>query len=324
MKLEMLGPRLRRLRSNAGIRRLFQECTLESRHLVQPYFVVEGEGVRREVKEGYGLWQLSADKLLEELRLLEERGAGGVMLFAVPSFKCEDGARLLEQMAPTQRAIELCKKHAPALPLFVDTCLCSFLSHGHCGLVVDGRIDNDSSVECLANMAVGWGKAGADFVSPSDMMDGRVLALREALDEADLDEVSILSYAVKMQSVFYAPFRDAADSAPGFGDRSSYQQPVANRREALREVELDVLEGADALLIKPALSNLDLIRDTREACHLPLVAYQVSGELAMLRAAADAGMLDFEAACKETLLSMRRAGADFIVSYVARSFGGRA
>jgi porphobilinogen synthase len=319
MKPEMLGPRLRRLRSHAGIRRLFQECSLESRHLVQPYFVVEGEGVRREVRPGYGLWQLSADKLPEELRLLEDRGVGGVMLFAVPSFKCADGSRLLEQMAPAQRAIELCKQHAPHLPLFVDTCLCSFLSHGHCGLAKDGKIDNDSSLVCLAKMAVGWGKAGADFVSPSDMMDGRVLALREALDEANLDEVAILSYAVKMQSVFYSPFRDAADSAPGFGDRSSYQEPVANRREALREIESDVLEGADALLIKPALSNLDLIRDAREACHLPLVAYQVSGELAMLRAAADAGMLDFEAACRETLLSMRRAGADFIISYVARS-----
>jgi len=302
------------------MRRLFQECSLESRHLVQPYFVVEGQGIRREVREGYGLWQLSADMLPEEIRLLEDKGAGGLMLFAVPSFKCEDGAALQKQMAPTQRAIALCKKQAPHLPVFVDTCLCSFLSHGHCGLVKDGKIDNDSSVACLAEMAVGWGKAGADFVSPSDMMDGRVLALREALDAADLDAVAILSYAVKMQSVFYSPFRDAANSAPEFGDRSSYQEPVANRREALREIELDVLEGADALLIKPALSNLDLIRDAREACELPLVAYQVSGELAMLRAAADAGMLDFEAACKEALLSMRRAGADFIVSYVARSF----
>ncbi|MCL2314049.1 MAG: porphobilinogen synthase [Proteobacteria bacterium] len=301
------------------MRRLFRECSLESRHLIQPYFVVEGKGTRREVRPGYGLWQLSADMLQEEIQLLEDKGVGGLMLFAVPSFKCEDGSALAKQMAPTQKAIELCKKWAPHLPVFVDTCLCSFLSHGHCGLVRDGKIDNDSSVACLADMAVGWGKAGADFVSPSDMMDGRVLALREALDEADLEAVAILSYAVKMQSAFYGPFRDAANSAPEFGDRSSYQEPVANRREALREIELDVLEGADALLIKPALSNLDLIRDARETCELPLVAYQVSGEFAMLRAAADAGLLEFEAACKEALLSMRRAGADFMVSYAART-----
>jgi porphobilinogen synthase len=321
MTKTMTGPpvRLRRLRRNDGVRRLFQETTVELRHLVQPYFVVPGHGHLKESAPGSGLWQVSAERIVEDVAALVDADVGGVMLFGVPATKCDDGSALPEQLAPLRAATEALRRRFPALPLFADVCLCSFTSHGHCGLVRDGVIDNDSSLGVLARMAVLLGSWGIDFVSPSDMMDGRVAALRHALDEAGLTDTGILSYAVKMASAFYGPFRDAAHSAPQFGDRRSYQMAAGNRREARREWQLDVDEGADALLVKPALTNLDLLRDAREATDLPLFAYQVSGERAMLVAAAERGMLDFRRAMDECLLSIRRAGADVIVSYEARA-----
>jgi porphobilinogen synthase len=314
--------RMRRLRENPAVRRLFTETKVTLADLVQPYFVVPELSTRREAKAGSALWQVSVDMLLEEAQALSRAGAGGLMLFGVPPFKHDGPEKLVEQLAPLAVAIRQLQKNVPSLPVFADVCLCSYTTHGHCGLVHDGRILNDESVEALCHMAVELARAGVDFVCPSDMMDGRVKAIRAALDAAGHTRVGIVSYAVKMASAFYGPFRAAADSAPQFGDRTSYQMAAANRREARREWRLDADEGADVLLFKPALTNLDLIRDAREASDLPLFAYQVSGEYAMTRAAADAGLLDFERAITEQLVSIKRAGADVIVSYHARAMAG--
>ena len=313
-----MNVRLRRLRQSASIRSLFAETEVTPRQLVQPYFIVPGKGLKRETRPGGGLWQLSPDMLGEEVRLLARAGVGGVMLFGVTEDKNDDGTRLPEQLEPRRQAITEAKSAAPTLPLFADVCLCAYTSHGHCGLVRGETVLNDESVKVLAEMSVHFARWGVDFVCPSDMMDGRVAAIRSALDAQGFEQTSILSYAIKMASAFYGPFREAAHSAPSFGDRKSYQMPAANRREARRELLLDVEEGADAVLVKPAMTNLDLIRDAREACDLPLFAYQVSGEYAMLRAAADAGLMDFQRAIDESLLSIRRAGADVIVTYAAR------
>jgi porphobilinogen synthase len=317
-----LPVRLRRLRKNAQTRRLFAENTVDARQLVQPYFIVPGTNVNREVKPRLGLWQMSWDKLEPEVEALQKAGIGGVMLFGVPTLKSDDGSKLEEQLEPLTRAAQHLRQQFPDLVLFADVCLCSYTTHGHCGLVKGHQILNDETLPVLSQMAVLLAQAGVDWVSPSDMMDGRVRAIRSALDHAKLTQTAILAYAVKMASALYGPFRSAADSAPGFGDRTSYQMPAGNRREARREWQLDVEEGADALLFKPALTNLDLIRDAREGCDLPLVAYQVSGEYAMLRATADAGLLDFDRAINETLLSLKRAGADVLISYHARTVAG--
>jgi porphobilinogen synthase len=310
--------RLRRLRQTPAIRSLFAETEVTLRQLVQPYFVVPGKGIKRETRPGSGLWQLSPDLLREEVGLLTRAGVGGVMLFGVPEHKRDDGLGLAAQLEPLRQAITESKSAAPTLPLFADVCLCAYTTHGHCGLVKGEKILNDESVKVLSDMSVLLAKWGCDFVCPSDMMDGRVAAIRAALDEQGLQDTSILSYAIKMASAFYGPFREAAHSAPGFGDRKSYQMPASNRREARRELMFDLEEGADALLVKPAMSNLDLIRDAREACDAPLFAYQVSGEYAMMRAAADAGLIDFQRAVDESLTSIKRAGADVIISYAAR------
>lgn len=318
-----LPVRLRRLRSTPSIRAMFSETQVSLRQLVQPYFVVPGKGVKQETRPGYGLWQVSPDVLREEIGLLSKAGVGGVMLFGVPEQKRDDGKGLDVQLEPLRQAITEAKSAAPELPLFADVCLCAYTTHGHCGLVKGNRILNDESVVVLTQMAVLLAKWGVDFVCPSDMMDGRIKAMRRGLDEAGLSETSILSYAIKMASAFYGPFREAAHSAPGFGDRKSYQMPAGNRREARRELLLDVAEGADAVMVKPAMTNLDLIRDAREATDLPLFAYQVSGEYAMLRASGDAGLMDFDRALEESLIAIRRAGADVIVSYAARPWALR-
>lgn len=310
--------RLRRLRQSPSIRALFSETEVTPRNLVQPYFIVPGKGLKNETRPGSGLWQMSPDVLREEVSMLNRAGVGGVMLFGVPDHKRDDGQGLPAQLEPLRQAIVEAKSAAPALPLFADVCLCAYTTHGHCGLTKGEKILIDESVKVLADMAVLLAKWGVDFVCPSDMMDGRIAAIRSALDEQGLVDTSILSYAIKMASAFYGPFREAAHSAPGFGDRKSYQMAANNRREARRELLLDVAEGADALMVKPAMSNLDLIRDAREACDAPLFAYQVSGEYAMLRAAGDAGLIDFQRALDESLVSIRRAGADVIVSYAAR------
>ena len=315
--------RLRRLRSTPSVRAMFSETQVSLRQLVQPYFVVPGKGIKQETRPGYGLWQVSPDVLREEIGLLSRAGVGGVMLFGVPEHKRDDGKGLDVQMEPLRQAIVECKSAAPELPLFADVCLCAYTTHGHCGLVKGNTILNDESVVALTDMAIMLAKWGVDFVSPSDMMDGRIGAMRTGLDEAGLQHTSILSYAIKMASAFYGPFREAAHSAPGFGDRKSYQMPAGNRREARRELLLDVAEGADAVMVKPAMTNLDLIRDAREATDLPLFAYQVSGEYAMLRASGDAGLMDFDRALEESLIAIKRAGADVIVSYAARPWAMR-
>jgi len=315
-----MNTRLRRLRQNPEVRRLFQESDLQPRHLVQPYFVVSGCGVQKETRPGIGLWQMSADVCAKDALALLERGVGGIMLFGVPDIKDDTGAKLSEQLSTLQRTVDTIKKARPTAVVFADVCLCSFTTHGHCGIVHEGTIDNDRTLPVLADMSVLLARSGVDFVSPSDMMDGRVAAIREALDAASFSQTGILSYAVKIASAFYGPFRDAAHSAPQLGDRSSYQMPANNRREALRELALDEAEGADALLIKPAMTNLDLLRDARERTELPLFAYQVSGEIGMIRAAADAKMFDYDRAMLETLVSMRRAGADTVISYYARQW----
>ena len=319
MTLPVPTVRLRRLRKNASTRALFQETRVDLANLVMPYFIVPGSGHHKETSSGSALWQVSVDKIVDEVAPLADAGVGGVMLFGVPDSKCDDGSELPKQLGPTLEATRRIKQRWPELVMFADVCLCSFTSHGHCGLVHDHVIDNDRTLPVLAKMAVLLAEAGIDFVSPSDMMDGRVAAIRHALDENRLHDTGILSYAVKIASAFYGPFRDAAHSAPQFGDRKTYQMPPSNRREARREALLDVEEGADALLVKPALTNLDIIRDVREASDLPIFAYQVSGERATLAAAADKGLIDFTRAMEETLLSIRRAGADVIVTYEARA-----
>lgn len=314
--------RMRRLRKNAETRRLFAELTVDMRNLVMPYFVASGRGIKKETSPRSGLWTLSPDQVVAECAPLVDAGVGGIMLFGVPDTKHDHGhdehADLTAQLRPLLEATAALKKQWPNLVLFSDVCLCSYTTHGHCGVVTNERIDNDATLPILADMSVQLGRAGVDFVSPSDMMDGRVGAIRRALDEARLTDTGILAYAVKMASAFYGPFRDAAHSAPQFGDRKTYQMPAGNRREARREWQLDVAEGADALLVKPALTNLDIIRDCREESDLPIFAYQVSGERAVLLAAAEKGLIDYERAVEETLLSMRRAGADVIVTYEAR------
>lgn len=318
-----LPVRLRRLRQTPSIRAMFSETQVSLRQLVQPYFVVPGKGIKQETRPGYGLWQVSPDVLREEVGLLSRAGVGGVMLFGVPEQKRDDGQGLEVQLEPLRQAVLESKSAAPELPLFVDVCLCAYTTHGHCGLVKGNTILNDESVVVLTQMAVLLAKWGVDFVCPSDMMDGRIAAMRRGLDEAGHTQTSLLSYAIKMASAFYGPFREAAHSTPGFGDRKSYQMPAGNRREARRELLFDVAEGADAVMVKPAMTNLDLLRDAREAMDLPLFAYQVSGEYAMLRAAGDAGLMDFDRALEESLVAIRRAGADVIVSYAARPWALR-
>ena len=296
--------RLRRLRRRPTTRKLFAETELSLKNLVQPYFIVDGTGIKREVRAGGGLWQMSADMVAEEARHLVRAGVGGIMLFGVPDTKMKDSGPLRPHLESVVQATKRIRDAAPDAVLMADVCLCSYTEHGHCGVLGQGRgaqaIDNDATLPLLSEMAVTLAEAGIDFACPSDMMDGRV------------------GYAIKMSSALYGPFRDAAHSAPAFGDRTSYQMPAANRREALREAEQDVAEGADVLLVKPAMSNLDLIRDVRERFDHPICAYQVSGEYAMVRAAADAKLIDFERTIEELLLSLRRAGADFIISYDAR------
>ncbi len=316
-----MNMRLRRLRKTAAIRTLMRETDVLPRHLVQPFFVVPERGVRREVNQGLGMLQVGPDVLVEEVKAATAAGVGAVMLFGVPSVKSTDEAKQLDA-APQflSQAIDGVKQAVPHAVLMADVCLCAYTQHGHCGIVEGEHILNDESLPRLAAMAVTLSKSGADFVCPSDMMDGRVAAIRTALDNAKCSQTSIVSYAVKMASPLYGPFRHAAESAPKFGDRKTYQMPAANRREALRELTLDEAEGADVLLVKPAITNLDLIRDAREQSNLPVMAYQVSGEIASLRAAADAKFLNYQEAVIEQLTSIRRAGADLVVTYFAQAY----
>ncbi len=316
---------MRRLRRTPALRSLVRETRLEPGALVLPVFVCPGEGVRREISSMSGVFNLSVDETVKEAQEAARLGLGGLLLFGIPTDKDEQASGAWDEEGMVQQALRALKRDRAldSLVMIADVCLCEYMSHGHCGIVNrdgdDFHVENDTSVDLLARTAVSLATAGADIVAPSDMMDGRIAAIREALDEDAQDQVPILSYAAKFASAFYGPFREAADSAPQFGDRRSYQMDGANAREAMREIELDIAEGADMILMKPALPYLDVIRDARERFDVPLGAYQVSGEYAMLQAAFAKGWLEPERAMLESLLSIRRAGAGFIVTYFAKA-----
>ena len=310
--------RPRRLRSTEAIRRVVRETRLDPANFILPLFVCPGEGVRRPISSMPPQCQLSIDAAVEECREVQSLGIGGVILFGLPELKDEEATGAYDEQGIVQRAIRAIRRDTPDLLVITDVCNCEYTSHGHCGHVINGDVDNDSTLNWLAKSAVSHARAGADVVAPSDMMDGRVGAIRAALDSAGFTRIPILSYAAKFASVFYGPFREAAESAPQFGDRRSYQMDPANGREAMREIELDLEEGADMIMVKPALAYLDLIREARNRFDVPISAYQVSGEYSMIMAAADNGWIDLERAMMETLTSIRRAGADFILTYFAK------
>ena len=311
--------RARRLRTSEPIRRLVRETHLNPSQFVLPLFVCPGEGVRKNIGSMPGHAQLSIDLLVREGEECKALGLGGVILFGIPEEKDEVASGAYSSEGITQRAIRALKQSVPELLVITDVCNCEYTSHGHCGLVKDGDVDNDSTLAWLAKTAVSHANAGADIVAPSDMMDGRVAAIRSALDEAGHIKTPILSYAAKYASVFYGPFREAAESAPQFGDRRTYQMDPGNGREAMREIALDLEEGADIIMIKPAMPYLDILREARRQFEVPLSAYQVSGEFSMIMAAAANGWLDLNRTILESLTSIRRAGADFILTYFAKT-----
>lgn len=310
--------RPRRLRRTAGLRALIRETRLASDDFVLPLFACAGNNVRREVSSMPGVHNLSVDEIAEEAARAYDVGVKGIMLFGLPEAKDEFGSGAYHENGIVQQAVRSIRAAAPDLVIMTDTCLCEYTSHGHCGVVRDDEVLNDPSLELLARIAVSQAEAGADVVAPSAMMDGQVLAIRDALDEAGFEHIPILAYAVKYASALYGPFREAADSAPAFGDRRAYQMDAANAREAMREAELDYAEGADVLMVKPAGVNLDVLRMIRDQFDLPLAAYHVSGEYAMIKAAAQQGWIDEERVMMETLMSIKRAGADMIMTYYAR------
>src|SRR5512143_446412 len=310
--------RPRRLRRSERLRAMVRETTVSPAHLIYPLFVAPGEGLRREIASLPGCFHLSVDEIAREAEEVERLGIGGVILFGLPSAKDAVGSEGYADDGVVQRAVRAIRGACRELLVFTDVCLCEYTSHGHCGVIENGEVQNDPTLALLARMAVSHAKAGAHVIAPSDMMDGRVGAIREALDEAGFDALPILSYAAKYASAFYGPFREAADSAPQFGDRRGYQMDPANVREALREVALDVEEGADIVMVKPALPYLDVIRRVTERFAMPVAAYQASGEYAMIKAAAQLGWIDEDKVIMETLISIRRAGADLILTYFAK------
>lgn len=310
--------RPRRLRHSEAIRNLVQENRVNISDLVYPMFIVHGEGIKREIPALPGQYHYSVDQMLEELKEVVELGLQSVLFFGIPKDKDEYGSEAYDMKGIVQNAVRAAKKQYPGLLIMTDVCLCQYTSHGHCGIVKKEDILNDETLDILANVALSHAMAGADVVAPSDMMDGRVEKIRSLLDRNNFGHVSILSYSVKYASAFYGPFRDAAGSAPQFGDRRSYQMSPANVREAVKEALLDVEEGADMLMVKPALAYLDVIRAVKEATNIPLAAYQVSGEYSMIKLAAREGLMDEEKAMLETLTSIKRAGADIILTYFAK------
>jgi porphobilinogen synthase len=313
-----LTKRLRRLRASETIRALVRETRLSPDLLVLPLFVCEGEGVRREVPSMPGVYNLSVDESVREVESARSEGIGSILLFGIPDHKDAVGSAAYDPQAPVQSAIRAIKRAVPDVLVATDVCLCEYTDHGHCGIVINDEIANDPSVEQLVRAAVSHAAAGADMVAPSDMMDGRVGAIRQALDERGFEQTAIMSYAAKYYSAFYGPFRDAAGSAPRFGDRRTHQMDVANGREALREVAQDIEEGADIVMVKPAGPYLDVITRVKDMFGYPTAAYQVSGEYSMLKAAARNGWLDEERSMLELLTAIRRAGADIIITYYAR------
>jgi porphobilinogen synthase len=316
----MLFPdyRPRRLRQNESFRKMIRETTLSLNNLIYPLFVVFGKGVRRPIPSMPGIFQLSIDELIKEAKEVQALKIPAVILFGIPDQKDEKASGAYAANGIIQQAMKALKDRVPGLIVIGDVCLCEYMSHGHCGIIQGQDVDNDATLELLARTALSQARAGADMVAPSDMMDGRVAEIRQALDENGYENLPIMAYSAKYASAFYGPFREAAESAPQFGDRKTYQMDPANVREAIREVALDVEEGADIIMVKPALPYLDVISRVREEFDLPLAAYNVSGEYAMIKAAAQMGWIDEERVILESLLSIRRAGADLILTYFAK------
>ncbi|MDW0118117.1 porphobilinogen synthase [Sporosarcina thermotolerans] len=310
--------RNRRLRTSNTLRSMVRETILTKEDFIYPIFVIEGENVKNEISSMPGIYQLSIDRLMDEVDEVVSLGIPSVILFGIPATKDSTGTGAYDEQGIVQKATRLIKEKHPELVVVADTCLCEYTDHGHCGVVHGEKVLNDPSLDLLAKTAVSQAEAGADIIAPSNMMDGFVIAIRQALDEAGFEDIPIMSYSVKYSSAYYGPFRDAADSAPQFGDRKTYQMDPANRMEALREAESDVLEGADFLIVKPALSYLDIMRDVKNSVLLPVVAYNVSGEYSMVKAAAQNGWINEKEIVLETLTSMKRAGADLIMTYHAK------
>ncbi len=315
--------RLRRLRRSETLRRMVRENKLSCDDFILPLFVVEGSGLREPIVSMPGVYRFSLDQIVDEAKRVADLGVPAVILFGIPGQKDARGSGADAEDGITQRAVSAIKAGVPDLCVMTDVCLCEYTDHGHCGIVDQGRVLNDPSVERLAQTALSHARAGADVVAPSDMMDGRVAAIRHILDDHDFDDIPIMSYAAKYSSAFYGPFRDAAESTPQFGDRRAYQMDPPNRREALREMQLDLDEGADVLMIKPALAYLDIVADARSNFDVPIAAYHVSGEYSMIHAAAERGWIDGERAMEEALMCIKRAGADLILSYAAAEVAAR-
>jgi porphobilinogen synthase len=313
---------MRRLRRTEGLRRMVRETRLSADHLIQPLFVVPGEGVRKPISSMPGVAQLSVDQALREAEKAQRAGVPAVILFGIPDQKDAEGSSSWSSDGIVQQAARALQAELPELLVIADLCFCEYTSHGHCGVIEHGDVHNDRTLPNLARQAVSLVQAGCDMIAPSGMMDGMVAAIRKGLDEHGHTDVPIMSYSVKFASAYYGPFREAAESTPQFGDRRTYQMDPSNRREALREAELDVSEGADILMVKPALAYLDLIRDLRERFEQPIAAYNVSGEMSMIEAAAQLGYLDRKRTILETLVSIRRAGADMILSYWSTEVAG--
>lgn len=310
--------RLRRLRRNETVRKLVRETTLSVNDLIYPLFVTFGENTKNEIPSMPGIFRFSTDTLADEIKEIAGLGIPAVILFGIPETKDEVGSSGYDPDGVIQQAIKSIKQTNPDILVITDVCLCEYMSHGHCGVVKNGNVDNDATLELLAEMAVSHARSGADIVAPSDMMDGRVKSIRQVLDKDGFENIPILSYAAKYASAFYGPFRDAAESAPQFGDRRSYQMDPSNVREAIREIEADIQEGADMVMVKPALSYLDVIHKAKETFNYPLAAYSVSGEYSMVKAAGRAGWIDEQRIIMEILTSIKRAGADIIITYHAK------
>ena len=315
--------RMRRLRRTETLRRMSAETRLSRDNLILPLFVVEGSGVREPIASMPGVLRFSVDRVVDEAKRVSDLGVPAVILFGIPEDKDPVGTGADAANGIVQRAVSAIKRSVPDLCVMTDVCLCEYTDHGHCGIIEGEEVLNDPSVERLASTALSHARAGADIVAPSDMMDGRVAAIRTALDANGFEEIAIVAYAAKFASAFYGPFRDAAESTPQFGDRRSYQMDPPNRREALREMRLDLEEGADVLMVKPAMPYLDILADARREFDVPLAAYQVSGEYAMIHAAAENGWIDGECAMEEALISIKRAGADWILTYAAADIAAR-
>jgi porphobilinogen synthase len=310
--------RPRRVREQEHLRRMVRETHLSVDHLIYPLFVVPGAGVRHEIQSMPGNFHLSIDRLLEEVKEVQDLGIPAIILFGLPEYKDAVGSSGYAEDGIIPQAVSALKKAVPAITVITDICLCEYTSHGHCGVIEGEHVVNDASVELLAKASLAYVRAGADMVAPSDMMDGRVQAIRQVLDRGGFNHIPIMSYAAKYASSFYGPFREAADSAPQFGDRRSYQMDPANSQEAMREIRLDIEEGADIIMVKPALPYLDIIYRVKQTFDLPVAAYNVSGEYAMIKAAALQGWIDGDRVMLEALLSIRRAGADMILTYFAK------